>query len=423
VSTKTRTARLREQRAALRADRDQILDRSAHDDVELSADELAKFNDLVSQLDGLDDQLETARDQEVAELRAAVATRGRPQLSTEDRATQDAFLSAILEKNPHPIVVRGEPRAYWQPGVEQRDLLKSTATQALPVNVYDTIVMHLVENSSVMAAGATVVETATGEDLQVPKSTAYATSALTAEGAAITESDATLGISTLKAYKYASFFQVSQELATDTPTNLLDFLARQAGQSLALAFGPNLITGTGSGQPQGIVTAAGTGVTGPVGTTVSLGTQSTAGQGTDLLYSLIGSLAEPYSRQPSTGFIMTNGSLAIARKLKDSTGQPVAGMVGGGLNAAVSGAPSGNNVVLGYPCHVDPNVAAMAANAKSIIFGDLSRYFVRIAGGIRFERSDEFAFQNDLVSFKAIIRLDGGLVDANGVKLFVNSAT
>jgi HK97 family phage major capsid protein len=39
------------------------------------------------------------------------------------------------------------------------------------------------------------------------------------------------------------------------------------------------------------------------------------------------------------------------------------------------------------------------------------------------QRSDEFAFQNDLVSFRAIIRLDGALVDANGIKLFQNSAT
>jgi HK97 family phage major capsid protein len=138
---------------------------------------------------------------------------------------------------------------------------------------------------------------------------------------------------------------------------------------------------------------------------------------------LIGSLAEPYSRQPSTGFVMTNASLAAARKLKDSAGQPVAGMVGGALNAAVAGAPSGNNVVLGYPAFVDPNVAAMAANAKSIAFGDWSRYFVRIVNGVRFERSDEFAFQNDLVSFRAVIRLDGALVDANGIKLFQNSAT
>jgi HK97 family phage major capsid protein len=165
------------------------------------------------------------------------------------------------------------------------------------------------------------------------------------------------------------------------------------------------------------------GTTGPTGTTVSLGAQGTANQGTDILYGLIGSLAEPYSRQPSTGFVMTNASLAICRRLKDTTGQPVAGMVGGALNAAVSGAPSENNVVVGYPAFVDANVAQMAANAKSIIFGDFSRYFVRIVNGIRFERSDDFAFGSDLVSFRCIIRLDGQLVDANGLKLFQNSAT
>ena len=118
---------------------------------------------------------------------------------------------------------------------------------------------------------------------------------------------------------------------------------------------------------------------------------------------------------------MTNASLAICRKLKDSAGQPVAGMVGGALNAAVSGAPSGNNVVLGYPAYVDPSMPAMANTTKSLAFGDWSRYFVRIVNGVRFERSDDFAFQNDLVSFRAIIRLDGALVDANAVKLFVNT--
>jgi HK97 family phage major capsid protein len=66
--------RLRERRATLRADRDKILDRTAgHDDVDLSADELATFNELTSKLDDLDDQVEQARDAEIAELRAAAA--------------------------------------------------------------------------------------------------------------------------------------------------------------------------------------------------------------------------------------------------------------------------------------------------------------------------------------------------------------
>lgn len=422
----------------LRAKRTTVLQRAqdiagtaARQNRYLTADEQRGYDEATTEVDALDERIaelaggeQRTRDAGAAFERAASGhRRGGPAFIADDDLAH-AFRSALKAKNPAPIDVYDEhPRSWYQPGVEMRDTLTSTPTQAMRVTTYGTIMQHLVENSAVMAAGATVVTTDTGEALQVPKDTAFVTSALTAEGTQITESDPTLAVVTLGAYKYASFFQISRELADDTPTNLLSYLANQAAESLALAYGPHLITGTGTGQPTGVVTAATVGATGPTGTATSLGDQATAGQGTDLLYDLVGSLAEPYARRPSTGFIMRNSSLSICRKLKDSAGQPVAGMVGGALNAAVSGAPSGNNAVLGYPAQVDPNVAAMAADAKSIIFGDMSRYFVRIVNGIRFERSDDFAFDSDLVSFRCVIRLDGALVDTNAVKVLKNSST
>ena len=78
---------------------------------------------------------------------------------------------------------------------------------------------------------------------------------------------------------------------------------------------------------------------------------------------------------------------------------------------------------LGKPVVIEPNIAATALSAKSVLFGDMSAYFVRLAGGVRFERSDEFAFQNDLVTFRAILRGDGILGDQTGaVKHFVGNA-
>jgi HK97 family phage major capsid protein len=64
---------------------------------------------------------------------------------------------------------------------------------------------------------------------------------------------------------------------------------------------------------------------------------------------------------------------------------------------------------------------AMANTADSIAFGDISKYFVRIVNGVRFERSDEFRFQNDLVAFRCMLRLDGALVDTSAVKTFVDT--
>ena len=48
----------------------------------------------------------------------------------------------------------------------------------------------------------------------------------------------------------------------------------------------------------------------------------------------------------------------------------------------------------------DPTVAVFAANANVAAFGDFSRYYVvRDVVGVRFERSDDYAFANDLVTF------------------------
>jgi HK97 family phage major capsid protein len=176
----------------------------------------------------------------------------------------------------------------------------------------------------------------------------------------------------------------------------------------ANGYGDDLINGTGTTQPRGLLLDAGTGVTGPTGTGTSLGTQGTAAQGTDALWNLVGSVLEPYAASPSAAFLMRNASDVIVRKLKDTTGQPVQGLGERGR-------------ILGYPVFLDSFMPAMANAAESIAFGDMSKYFVRIVNGIRFERSDDFHFQNDMVSFRCILRLDGALVDTAAVKTFVNT--
>jgi HK97 family phage major capsid protein len=370
--------------------------------------------------------MEAERDRQLAEVRA-MATRGRtPTLTREAAETARAFRSAIFAKNPQPIEVYASQLADEWPDdvvpepiqgrsgrvrIHTRDTLKTTATQAMGVDVYGRIVQHMVETSAVMRAGATVVTTDTGEDLVVPRSTGFVTTNLIGEGASITESDPTLSTVTLKAFKYANYFEISQELANDSPTNLLDFLARQAALSLGLGttgYGNALINGAGTTEPRGLLLDAATGVTGPTGTGTSLGTQGTVAQGTDALWNLIGSVAEPYALSDSAAFLMRNASNVVVRKLRDTSGQPVNGL-------------TDRRSILGYPVYVDPFMPAMANTAESIAFGAMDRYFIRIVNGVRFERSDEFRFQNDLIAFRCIVRLDGALIDTAAVKTFVGT--
>ena len=71
----------------------------------------------------------------------------------------------------------------------------------------------------------------------------------------------------------------------------------------------------------------------------------------------------------------------------------------------------------------DTNVADPAADAKSVCFGDMSKYFIRDVKGVRVERSADFAFQNDLITWRFILRTDGDLIDTTGaVKHFVGGA-
>jgi HK97 family phage major capsid protein len=267
---------LKEQRATARTAADDVLTRAASEGRDPAPDELAAYQAHVVAERQAADAMEQERDRQLAEVRA-MATRGRqPTLSREAAEVARQFRSAIFAKSPAPIEVYSEQLADEWPEevpepiqgrsgrvrVHTRDLLTTTATQALGTDVYGTIVQHLVETSALMRAGATVVTTDTGENLVVPRSTGFVTTNIIAEGASITESDPTLGTVTLGAYKYANYFEISQELANDTPPNLLDFLARQAALSLGLGangYGDDLINGTGSGQPRGLLLDAGTG--------------------------------------------------------------------------------------------------------------------------------------------------------------------
>ncbi|MFL4908493.1 phage major capsid protein [Streptomyces sp. MMS24-I2-30] len=307
---------------------------------------------------------------------------------------------------------RGEMRALEIPAekVAHRDLVKGTATaggNTVPTTFYGRLIAHLIEVSGLMMAGPTVLNTASGETIEIPVTTAHSSAALTAEAAPLAESDPTFAKRTLGAYKYGVLLQASSELLTDTAVDPEGYLSMQAGRALGNAFGAHAITGTGSSQPTGVITSASTGKTGGTGAAGAF----TADDLINLFYSVIA----PYRNSTSCGWQMRDATLSAARKLKDLQGQYL------WQPSIQVGVP---DTLLGKPVHTEPNVAAVAIGAKSVAFGDFSQYFVRMAGGVRFERSDDYAFNSDLTTFRAIIRADGLLVDQTGaVKVFAGGAS
>ncbi|MFD7428411.1 phage major capsid protein [Streptomyces sp. NPDC059818] len=355
-------------------------------------------------------------------------------LDAEQRtADADAAFRSLLEKAPAPEGRQGAERAEvervrgWLTGqsgsrsldvrpdstapLDARTLSKLTAAagaNTVPISFYNRLVQHMIEVSGVLAAGPTVLRTATGEQLQIPKTTAHSANAgIVAEAGALTANEPTFGQVSLDAYKYGFLLQVSHELANDTAVDLLGYLAMQAGRALGNGFGAHLVTGTGSSQPNGVLTAATLGTTGTTGVVGAPNADNLI----DLMYSVI----SPYRGGASVGWLMRDSTVAAVRKLKDLQGQYL------WQPSIQAGTP---DTILGKPLLTDPNMPAAALGAKSVLFGDFSTYFVRQVESLRFERSDDYAFNTDLITYRAILRGDGDQVDTTGaIKYFAGGAS
>jgi HK97 family phage major capsid protein len=386
-----------EQRANVWEQAKALLDAAEAEGRDLSAEESEQYTRMTADLDGLSARIKRAEDAEAreADIRASMGSlpvredvRGEPGVDEQLRS----FLT-------------GESRTFSAPW-EKRDLTKGSATaggNTVPTSFVSQLMEHLIETATV-ARVSTVITTDSGENLEWPVTTAHSTGALIGEGSAITpESDPAFAKRTLGAYKYAVLMQVSSELLTDTGVDLQGYLARQAGRAVGNALGADLAVGNGSSKPSGIAQTSTLGVTGAN----SAAGVFTADNLIDLYFSVIG----PYRDQPSAAWLMKDSTLANVRKLKDTTNQYL------WQPSLQVGLP---DTLLGKPVYTDPNIAAVAASAKSVFFGDMSAYVTRLAGGVRFERSDEFAFNADLTTFRAIVRGDGILADQTGaVKHFV----
>ncbi|WP_329274772.1 phage major capsid protein [Streptomyces sp. NBC_01451] len=400
--------RLRERRANVWESAKALADAAAEENRALSGEEEGQWQSLNAELDALDKRIKNVieGEQRAKDTEDSMAKlRGEPR--KQGPGAQPSYGSEELR-----AFMRGEGGRYYDvvPNgpVNYRDLSKLSAgagANVVPTSFYDRLMAHLIENSAVMQTGPTVLNTASGENVQVPKTTAHSSGALFAEAATITESDPAFGQITLGAFKYGTLIQVSRELLTDSGVDLEGYLSMQAGRALGNAFGTHMVTGDGTAKPRGIVTDATVGKTG-----LTAAGLVTADDLIDLQYSVIA----PYRASSSCYWVVKDATLATIRKFKGTDGQYI------WQQSLVAGAP---DMLLGKPIVTDPNVAAVATTAKSVIFGDFSQYFVRIAGGIRFERSDDFAFNTDLVTFRALLRADAALIDLTGaVKVFQGAA-
>lgn len=383
---------LKQERARLIGEARTMIDTAEEANRDFGGEETETYGRIDGEIDALGARISRQEQAEQRDRDAADAPQPNPGREDERDSLSDQFREmARGDRRSLQVDFTSADRAR-----AQRELQKATDTaggHTVPETFVGQLYEFLTERSAIRQTNVNVLTTASGEKMLIPKVTEHGGASLVSEGGTIPSDDPAFGQAELDSYKYAQLIQLSSELIADTGVNLLDFIARDAGRALGEATGAHYLTGDGASKPTGILQDT------TVGVTAAAEAEVAADELIDLFFSVIG----PYRR--NAYWMLNDATLASVRKLKDNDGQYL------WEPSLRQGVP---DRILGRPVITDHNIAAPAAGAKSVIFGDFSGYYIRDVGSMRFERSDQFAFDSDLVTFRSIMRTDGKLVDTTG---------
>lgn len=398
--------------------------REALDEIKSNTDEArsaeleARHDAIMADFDKTEKLIEREANVAAAEARAAAAREAnRPDQSGEGRGQdeiekpeyREAFV-ALARSGFNPQELSGEMREVLKSGIvnniEGRAQTAGTTTAGgftVPTDLAAQI------DKTMKAWGpmydeaiTTVLNTSSGNPLDFPTTddTGVAV-AQHAEAVAMTDdasADAVFGKMTLNAYAYdTKWVQLSMELLQDSAVDIEAFLGELLGERLARRVNVELTTGDGTGDPTGIVTGAALGRT-AVSTTVF-----TADEIIDLMHSV-----DPaYRASPKARFMFHDSVLAAIRKLKDGQNNYLWQM--GDVRTGAPGTLLGQNYSVNQAMS-----SAFTTAQRLIIYGDLSKYYVRKVGSPIIGARREFYWPN--IGLAGVVRLDGKLIQSSAVK-------
>jgi len=258
---------------------------------------------------------------------------------------------------------------------------------------------------------ANILTTDAGNDIPFPTANDTGnTGEQIGENVAVAVADPVFSQVLIKSYIYSSkAVLVPISLLEDNAVDLEQFLANALAERIYRIQNQRFTTGTGTSQPNGIVTAS------------TQGKVGLAGQTTSVIYADLVDLEHSVdpSYRKNAGWMMHDSTIKALKKMTDSSGRP---LWQPGLAGLASKEPA---TLMGYPYTANQDMAVMAANAKSILFGDLKKYLIRQVRGVAMMRLVERYADSLQVGFIGYQRADGNLLNAgtNPVKHYANSAT
>ena len=286
-----------------------------------------------------------------------------------------------------------EERAEHSRARRERRAMSTSATaggDTIPQTLIRNIEVAMLDFGGMRDAGCNILRTEAGEQIDIPTSDDTGNAgALLAENTQVSEQDIATAAKAMNAYKYTSkLVRVSNELIADAAVDIPAFVGEMLGIRVGRIVNQHLTTGTGSSQPNGVVTAG----------TIAATTASPTTVKSDELITLMHSVDPAYRRERSVGWMFSDQTLKVLKQLKDGDGRP---LWQSGLQTREP------DSLLGFGYTINQDVADIASAAKAILFGAFRYYWIRDVTGVVLRQLEERYADYDQVGFVMFSRRGG----------------
>lgn len=385
---------LKESRAKVFTEIDDL--RKTADGREMTAEEQTRWNTLLADYDKADKAVEAEERFVDLERRQAEQTIEREQHQTEEQRTtvgkqlEEEYRTAFAE-----YLLRGAN------GItpDNRSLIEKRAGITglnggviVPKTLADSIEIALKAYGGMFEAG-TIFTTAKGGDIVMPTINDTASRAtVVAEYAQSAKSAPAFGSETIRAYTYRTpIVPISQELLQDSEFDLEPIISSLLAESFGRGINEDLTVGTGTGKPKGIINWATASDAEPTATAIKL----------DDLLDLMKSVDSAYAKYGR--FMFNRDTLYALAKIKDTTGRYI--WQEGTRDGVVP-------TIFGKSYTLNEDMPSIAAGNASVLFGDFSKFKIRMVKNFRVIRLNELLAEYLSIGLFGFARVDGVLLDA-----------
>ena len=402
---------MREKRAALNEQLKGMVAAAKAEARELTKEETVKFDAIYAEQEELRDNVKRVENLEnLTKELASKADEVRESAAPAKVEARDAF-NAYLRKGVQGLTA-GEARAIQELRAAGGNFANVSDVDAdggflVPENWSDFVSATELFKSDIEKV-ATVLRTSNGQPFNLPATDdTGVVAAILGQATAVTRKDMEFTNVKFDPFTYSSgLVQVSNQLLSDNAFDLSSFVGNLLAQRLNRGINGGLTTGSGvaSTAHQGIVTGS------SLGKTAGAAAAVTIPEVMDLFYSVDVS----YRNSPNAGFMMNSNTAKAIRVLGFGETND--------FPAYVPGMSVGEpDMLFGKPVYINEDMEDLAAGKKTIIFGDLSQYYIHEAGGVQILRLTERYADQLSTGYIGYRRIDGNVLQSSAIKHLIQA--